>query len=950
MPAILVASKMKSGLPKPKPVHSALPIPQTTSRPSALALPSAPLKSHIPSLGQQVSSRPPRHAAESEAGENPQIYTDWANHYLAKSGHKRLIKDLQTDVTDGVLLAEIIQVVANEKIDDINGCPKSRSQMIENIDACLSFLAAKGVNIQGLSAEEIRNGNLKAILGLFFSLSRYKQQQQQQAQRQNTQPALPAAAQCQNSHPPLSQQSSAPAQLGHSPHGTPQKAAQAEMQSRDGCQSKLLKFSIGQKKSSRLPGPTTRVSTAGSDIPPRGSVSAAGNRRSQGCSDKTKASMQLSKDPSEGMTSQSLVMTEHAASSAVTVSSSTSIPAAASTLVPPSSTSTAIPQPNSSSKPWRSKSTSSKHPASQSLSSTSTNPSAMQSSKQEKDTSSKVAAEPPPKVAAQKSMLEKLKLFNSKGGSKSSASTSSSNGGGSQPENAAPSRPVGVGQVERSETGSNTDPIDEDDGNLRPGLNGTSNAAPSTTVSTTASSPKIALRGIAQRTFSRALTAKKGSVKGPEKEKGKEKEKEKGKEVGKRVPDRIEMRGEEPKEEITPITVEADGSNKRNSKIASFIPKGGKVAKKESSTPAHSGIPKPGGKAPGVGVKASSVKEVGERPRSMRLGGGLILHRGPLDRDRDSRHSSSTSSLASTEGKPSAAPVAGGGTTQSTASNTVSVQLPQTQQHHSHPNTATVAPFMYRSQTDGEVNTEDGPGGRGGDVSCTKTSHTSIEDLSGEDPETRRLRTVKNIADLRQNLEETMSSLRGTQVTHSTLETTFDGSVTTDVNNGGGSGCGPTNTSGGGRSILSLTSARSSLSPWRLGQSSPRLQAGDAPSVGNGYGSRVVGGHGGRYLYPGHLRRQLAGRGGALCSVDLGDRAGEEMELDGNAVEVTGYMSDGDVLSKNVERNDDVTSGYMTDGGLGLYTRRLNRLPDSMAAVRETLHRNTSSGQGDGDR
>lgn len=36
----------------------------------------------------------------------------------------------------------------------------------------------------------------------------------------------------------------------------------------------------------------------------------------------------------------------------------------------------------------------------------------------------------------------------------------------------------------------------------------------------------------------------------------------------------------------------------------------------------------------------------------------------------------------------------------------------------------------------------------------------------GEDPETRRLRTVKNIADLRQNLEETMSSLRGTQVTH----------------------------------------------------------------------------------------------------------------------------------------------------------------------------------------
>ncbi|XP_074521797.1 neuron navigator 2 isoform X2 [Halichoeres trimaculatus] len=962
MPALLLTSKMKSGLPKPKPVHSALPIPQTHTRPTALALTPAPSKTSIPQLSQQAGLGSPRRTAPRSG--SPQIYTDWANHYLAKSGHKRLIKDLQTDVTDGVLLAEIIQVVANEKIDDINGCPKSRSQMIENIDACLSFLAAKGVNIQGLSAEEIRNGNLKAILGLFFSLSRYKQQQQQ-AHRQNSQPSLASTAQTQSTHAPLSQQSSAPAQLSLSPHGTPastaQKAAQAEMQSRDGSQSRLLKFSLGQKKTSRLPGPSARVSTAGSDIPPRGSVSAAGNRRSQGFSDKTKASSHLNKDSSEGMTSQPSVMIEHAPSSAVIATSSTSIPAATSALSPPpssSSSSTAIPQPNSNSKPWRSKSTSSKNTSSPSTSTSSSNASAMQSVKQGKDSTGKagVEGEAPPKAVAQKSMLEKLKLFNSKGGSKSSSS--SSNGVGAQADNGAPMRQLSAGQVERAETGSNTDPLEEDDGNVRPGMNGTSNgsayaAAPSA-VATTASSPKIALRGIAQRTFSRALTAKKSSVKGTEKDKEKGKEKGKEKEMGKRVsvPDRTELRGEELKEEAAPVAADADSSNKKTSKITSFIPKGGKVSKKESATPAQSGIPKPGSK--GVGGKTSSVKEAGERPRSMRLGGGLIMHRGPLDRDRDrdSRHSSSTSSLASTEGKSSAAPVAGGGSTQSTASNTVSVQLPQTQQHHSHPNTATVAPFMYRSQTDGEGtgNTETGLGGIGGDVSFTKSSQLSIEDLSGEDPETRRLRTVKNIADLRQNLEETMSSLRGTQVTHSTLETTFDGSVTTDIScGGGGSSGGGTNNSAGSRSILSITSSRPSLSSWRLGQSSPRLQAGDAPSIGNSYGGRVVGGQGGRYLYPGHLRRQLAGRGGALCSVDLGDRSGDDIDLDSLSMEVTGYMSDGDVLSKNAARTDDVTSGYMTDGGLGLYTRRLNRLPDSMAAVRETLHRNTSSGQGDAD-
>lgn len=57
MPAILLASKMKSGLPKPKPVHSALPIPQVPSRPLTLPLPlPMPLKPsyrHIPTLGPQ---------------------------------------------------------------------------------------------------------------------------------------------------------------------------------------------------------------------------------------------------------------------------------------------------------------------------------------------------------------------------------------------------------------------------------------------------------------------------------------------------------------------------------------------------------------------------------------------------------------------------------------------------------------------------------------------------------------------------------------------------------------------------------------------------------------------------------------------------------------------------------------------------------------------------------
>ncbi|NWW82607.1 NAV2 protein, partial [Climacteris rufus] len=908
MPAILVASKMKSGLPKP--VHSAAPILHV---PTARTIPqpcylkfgnkvevTKPLySSQIPlksSNGQENAGDglPARKSSSVENGFDTQIYTDWANHYLAKSGHKRLIKDLQQDVTDGVLLAEIIQVVANEKIEDINGCPKNRSQMIENIDACLSFLAAKGINIQGLSAEEIRNGNLKAILGLFFSLSRYKQQQQQ-PQHHPAQQAGPPS-QCQVGVP---QQVPAPL---HTPCQQPPQALQHP-------------FKTQPEMQSRLPGPTTRVSAAGSEAKARGSLS-ANNRRSQSFNNYDKSKPGLpppapassnDKEPADSTASQPTGMNENVSSSVQSCGSTV-----------PCNNSSAIPQPSSAIKPWRSKSLSAKHTAT----------SSMLSVKQPAVEPPK----PPSEIAktapnGQKSMLEKLKLFNSKGGSKAGGTTLECPG----------SRDNSCEKLETLLSFEESEEFDATNQNVNnPG--------------SMSSSPKIALKGIAQRTFSRALTNKKSSPKGneKEKEKQKDKEKDKSKDITKRtsVTEKLDLK-EEPKEEQTALTTTE--MPKKSSKIASFIPKGGKLnsAKKEASAPSHSGIPKPGMKnTTGKSSSAPVPAKEGERSRGGKAGSGLSHQKSQLD----SRHSSSSSSLASSEGKgvgglhSSSSSQAVNGpavTTHTTGSNTVSVQLPQPQQQYSHPNTATVAPFMYRSQTDneGNVTAETSTGGVSMDSALyVKSAQPGLDDLSGEDPETRRLRTVKNIADLRQNLEETMSSLRGTQVTHSTLETTFDTNVTTEIS---------------GRSILSLTGRPTPLS-WRLGQSSPRLQAGDAPSLGNGYpprgnASRFVSAEpgAGRYVYPAPLRRQLATRGPGSCHAD-GAHKGDSIDLEGIAMDASGYMSDGDVLGKNI-RADDITSGYLTDGGLGLYARRLTRLPDGMAAVRETLQRSTGLGLGDAD-
>ncbi|XP_071941718.1 neuron navigator 2-like isoform X2 [Antedon mediterranea] len=125
------------------------------------------------------------------------VYSDWANFYLERAGHRSLINDLQVDVCNGVLLARVIESVIGDKLT-VNSHPKSASQMIDNIERCLYYLTIKGVNTQGLLAKDIKDGNLKSILGLFFALSRFKQLQQK-AHQENSSGA-------QDSHPPQRQQ------------------------------------------------------------------------------------------------------------------------------------------------------------------------------------------------------------------------------------------------------------------------------------------------------------------------------------------------------------------------------------------------------------------------------------------------------------------------------------------------------------------------------------------------------------------------------------------------------------------------------------------------------------------------------------------------------------------------------------------------------------------------
>ncbi|KAM4523187.1 neuron navigator 3 isoform 5-T5 [Fundulus diaphanus] len=800
MPVVGVASKLRQpSVVGTKPVHTALPIPSVVRAAASQGCMARQqelrARDGAPALSCQLSVRSEyeqermpggKSRAEPEESKICKIYTDWANHYLAKSGCPRLIKDLSQDVTDGVLLAQIIQIIANEKVEDINGSPRSRSQMIENVDACLSFLDARGVNVQGLSAEEIRNGNLKSILGLFFILSRYKQQQQQQQQyyqslvelSQQTSSTAPSTSSLETQEMQSSLTARYASPPGHSGIGSP------------------------QKKNTRLPGPS-RVPAAGSGVS-RGSGSSNLNRRSQSFNsiDKSKPLQYASGNDRESVRGIPVPSGVNGSGIGGMVPTSLSGQQLAS----------AIPSPTAG-KSWRSKSMNLKHTATSSMlaspthsPSTTPSPQALEGIQAYGSEGSNVGSGTTP---AQRSMLEKFRLINPRSASRASPSMAEM-------------------------TLQEEDDLSEygDDGQTPTGSVCSSGSSSATAKQASAKSPASSLsapnKTLSSSSSKTSTSASRSMAPAKDKE-------------GKNKSGKSSKDSSPPKEERE----NSADSTKKTSKIASLIPKGGKSSsgKKDGGTSsASTGIPKPGLKASSTtsgkpqsqsqnqneaALNSSGNVRAGEGERAKLTkggqGGSFYIQRsvgGPEAKRTSMTSSTSTSALSGSSGVL----VGGGGGGGGALGGNGVVQLPQ-QQQHNHPNTATVAPFMYRtfSENDCTIVAPADPclSPTKGELVYSKTAKQCLEELSaGEDPETRRMRTVKNIADLRQNLEETMSSLRGTQISHSTLETTFDTTVTTEVN---------------GRSLPAL-SARSSPMAWRLGQTqTPRLQAGEAPSMPSGY-------------------------------------------------------------------------------------------------------------------
>nr|XP_046235142.1 filamin-C isoform X6 [Scatophagus argus] len=96
-------------------------------------------------------------------------FTRWCNEHL-KCINKR-INDLQKDLSDGLKLIGLLEVLSQKKMyRKYHSRPNFRQMKLENVSVALEFLEREHIKLVSIDSKAIVDGNLKLILGLIWTL------------------------------------------------------------------------------------------------------------------------------------------------------------------------------------------------------------------------------------------------------------------------------------------------------------------------------------------------------------------------------------------------------------------------------------------------------------------------------------------------------------------------------------------------------------------------------------------------------------------------------------------------------------------------------------------------------------------------------------------------------------------------------------------------------------
>ncbi|XP_018547685.1 dixin isoform X2 [Lates calcarifer] len=98
-------------------------------------------------------------------------YVSWVNSQLKRKPGLKPITDLRHDLQDGVVLTQLIEIVAGEVLEGVYVAPQNKEESRKNVEQVLQFISSRHIRMPHISARDIVDGNLKSVMRIILALA-----------------------------------------------------------------------------------------------------------------------------------------------------------------------------------------------------------------------------------------------------------------------------------------------------------------------------------------------------------------------------------------------------------------------------------------------------------------------------------------------------------------------------------------------------------------------------------------------------------------------------------------------------------------------------------------------------------------------------------------------------------------------------------------------------------
>ena len=96
-----------------------------------------------------------------------QAFIRWANDLLSSRGLE--IETFPDDLKNGVLLCHLAELLTKKKLKKFRSHPTLQAHELDNLEIAFKLLTTSSLRLVNVGPQDVHNGYIKCILGLFWS-------------------------------------------------------------------------------------------------------------------------------------------------------------------------------------------------------------------------------------------------------------------------------------------------------------------------------------------------------------------------------------------------------------------------------------------------------------------------------------------------------------------------------------------------------------------------------------------------------------------------------------------------------------------------------------------------------------------------------------------------------------------------------------------------------------